>query len=826
MVFGNRASRSPALAGLTLLFTLLVMALVACERQTADPDAATSHTPAVPAAEQTTPEPEPTGEAGGQISEAEYQKDIKKEEKEQPTAEPNYVELGDLGALRKRGIIRIVSMTGDNQNILPRAAIVNQTHTQLAEQLAARLKLEPRWFIADSPVQALRMVAEGEADLVADNITDNKERREIVEFTIPVTQTRDVLVTGTNGPDISDVENLRGTEFVVLADTTYAQLAHAIVASHPEANLSVREVQLIDERDTMFDIVTQVGNAVTILHKNLAEETLKYRKDLRIGAAVGELENIGWALRKNSPRLENRINNFLTRTLVTEVPKRTSHWYAIKDSKVLRFATYNGPTSYYLWKGVLRGFDYSMAKAFADRHKLQLKVIVVPDDEDLSDWVVEGRADVAGASTTITDERRARGVDFSTPYLETPQRIVSNRDKPRIETLDDLQGRTLTLRAFSSFIEVARTLQKSGIDFQIEIAPEEMSFAQILNKVADGEFDATIEDTSIADMQAALRPSLVLGLQISDPLPQGWMVKRGNKDLLKQVDRFMQKFRDSDEYQKIFNAYFKPDKHLVQQVSARVIPGKDLSPFDKLVKTNSLNHDLDWRLITAQMWQESNFNPKATSPVGAQGLLQVMPRTAQDMGFPPPLYEPDRNLQAGTKYLNWIRNRFKDPVPFSEKLWFMLASYNAGLGHVYDAQRLAKQLGLDPEKWFDNVEVAMLKLAEPRYFEKARYGYCRGSEPVAYVRKISNLYKAYTTVASGEIAGRNCAPCLKGSGQSCQYACSTPLAGAPLPHPPAQKSLLFADEFCPLQSAARPSLPAHWLCPPSPPLPAASGWNQ
>jgi len=745
---------------------------------------------------------------------------------------PNYVELGDLENIKKRGVIRFVSLTGDNQPILPREAIVNQTHQQMAEDFAKKIGLETRWFIAETPEQALRMVRDGEVDIVAENMSITPEREEIVGFSIPILQTSDVLVSGKNGPDISSLDNLAGTEFIVLAGSSYADLAHEIVAKHPDANLSVREVYLTGDRDTLFDMVSKVENAVTILHKNLAEETLLYRDDLKMGVSVGTEEHIGWAIRKDSVRLQNRINNFLTRTLVTTVPERTSHWYAIKKSGVLRFATYNGPTSYYLWKGVLRGFDYNMAKAFADKHKLQLQIVVVPNEEDLVDWVVDGRADIAGASTTITQERIDRGVAFSTPFIETSEKIISNRKLPKIETLEDLQGRTITLRAYSSFIQTARTLREHGIDVKIEVAPAEMSYEEVLNKVAEGEFEATIEDGYIADIQAALRPELVIGLEVNEGLPQGWMIKQGHKSLLREVDRFLKRFSRSEEFDKLLAAYFEPDKHLVQKISARIIPGEALSPYDKIVQESSLEHNFDWRLIVAQMWQESNFNPKAVSPVGAQGLLQVMPRTGEDMGYPPPLFDPEKNVKAGVKYMEWVRDRFKDPLPVREQLWFTLASYNAGLGHLLDAQRLAEQLGLDPSKWFDNVEVAMLKLSEPRYFEKARYGYVRGSEPVAYVRKIRQLYQAYTNVATGDFAKnalttpRKRPSSFMASIRSCQYGRLTPSTDVRPPRLPAQTSPKSEGGSCPPQSTAIPVPRDLGRSPLSPPAPAGAGSNR
>ncbi|KUJ84290.1 hypothetical protein AVO43_00860 [Microbulbifer sp. ZGT114] len=807
---------------------LLALFLGACDggpRESSTPEPApqsTAEGPTLSAPRATTTTPEKIAEEAVEDTEKFYEENPAEEE---PVQKTEYIETGDLSALREHGIIRFVSLTGDNEGYLPRKAIVTQSHRELAERLAQRLKLEPRWLIAETPEQAIAMVQEGRADIVAENLTDTEERRELVAFSQPIRQASDVLVTGVNGPDITDVKNLKGTEFIVLAGSTYAETARRLVEENPDANLTVREVYLNAERDTLFDMVSKVDNAVTVLHEGIAEDTLQYRHDLKMGAVVSEPEDIAWAMRLDAKRLKTRVNNFLTRTIVTEIPERTTHWHAIKKSGVLRFATYNGPTSYYIWRGTLRGFDYAMAKAFADKHKLELQVIVVPYEEDLVDWVAQGKADIGGASTTITEQRRKKGVDFSEPFIETPQNIISNRKQPQIAALGDLAGRTIVLRAYSSFIETARTLKENGLDVEIQIAPPEESFAEVLNKVAAGEYDATIEDGYIAEMQAALRPDLQIGLQVSDPLPQAWMVKKGNSDLLKQVDRFMRRFSRGKEFDRLVAAYFKPDKHLVQRVSARAVPGEDLSPFDELVKKNSLKRDFDWRLITAQMWQESNFNPKAVSPVGAQGLLQVMPRTGADMGFPPPLFEPDRNIEAGVKYMEWIRNRFKDPIPLSEKLWFTLASYNAGLGHVYDAQRLAAELGLDPEKWFDNVEVAMLKLSEPRYFEKARYGYARGSEPVAYVRKISKLYVAYTNVATGDIAQTAPAGTFTVSGQSCRYDCWTPSVCAPLAHPQWKKLPQSGGAACPLQSAARQSPQGPWQSPLSPQAAGGAGWN-
>lgn len=662
----------------------------------------------------------------------------------------NYTETGDLKAIKKRGTIRFVSLLGASEDILPREGIITLRNFELANKLAERLKLEAKWVQASSPDEAIELVRNGKADIVAYNLTETESRLEQVLFTIPIAQMSERLITGTDGPDISDAEKLHDVELLVAPNSTNEATAKRLIEQYPDANLTMLEVRVYEDRDSLVDMLNEKAGRVAIVDDNIAEDLHRYRDDLRLGAAVSEPQDIAWALRKDSKRLLGITNTFLTRNLVKAQKERIADWKAIKKSGVIRMLTYNRAASYFIWKGVLMGFDYDLAKAFADKHNLQLQVVVVPYDETLISWLKAGRGDFAGAVKNITQERLKQGIAFTTSYRETPEQVVSNKDRPEIHKIQDLAGRTLTLRAYSPFIATANTLRESGIDVEVNVAPPGVSIPQILNMIADGLLDATVADSDDVLIESSVQDQLLPGTLVSDPRPQGWMVMPQNHELLKKLNEFISDYRKTDAYKRKVATYFEPNKRFTQKLSARIIPGKDLSPFDTLVKNTSTDYNFDWRMVVAQMWQESNFNPRAVSPVGAQGLMQVMPATAEEMGFPPPVFEPGRNINAGVKYLNWVRDRFKSSLTTVNRLWFTLASYNAGYGHLLDAQRLAKELGLDPNVWFGNVEVAMLKLSEPRYFNKARYGYVRGSEPVQYVRNISNLYKAYIDVQGPE----------------------------------------------------------------------------
>ncbi|WP_444931861.1 transporter substrate-binding domain-containing protein [Microbulbifer sp. SSSA002] len=664
----------------------------------------------------------------------------------------NYLETGDLQAIKKHDTIRFVNLSGASEDLLPRDGVVSLRHFELANKLAKQLKLEPKWIKAETPDQAIQMLIDGEADIIAYNLTVTDAREKVIEFTVPVRHARLILVTGPEGPDISDARQLKNIEIIIPAGSAIRETAEKIVAENPNANLTIRELDIHGNRDNLMDLINAQKNRVAILEDFAAEDLRNYRDDLRLGADVSTMQNIAWGLRKNAKRLNTTVNHFLTRNLVKAQVERITDWKGIKKSGVIRLLTYNGPTTYFLWKGVLMGFDYDLAQAFANKHNLQLQVIVVPYEESLADWLRAGRGDFAGAELNITSALEAQGMVFTKPYVESSDQVVSDKGRPPIKQIQDLNGRKLTLRAYSSFIEVAESLKNAGIDVDIRVAPPDISQSQIFSMIADGLIDATIAHSGRAKIETSVEPDLTLGTLIGDPRPQGWLVLRKNWHLLQNLNKFLQSYRKTSQYKQQYQAYFEPNKRFMRRVSSRVIPGEKLSPFDKLVKESAFKYDFDWRMIVAQMWQESNFNPKAVSPVGAQGLMQVMPATAEEMGFPPPLFEPERGIKAGVKYMDWVRDRFNPALPTVNKLWFTLASYNAGYGHLLDAQRLAKELGLDPNVWFDNVEVAMLKLAQPQYFKRARYGYVRGSEPVQYVRNISKLYKAYVEVMSDTVA--------------------------------------------------------------------------
>jgi membrane-bound lytic murein transglycosylase F len=223
--------------------------------------------------------------------------------------------------------------------------------------------------------------------------------------------------------------------------------------------------------------------------------------------------------------------------------------------------------------------------------------------------------------------------------------------------------------------------------------------------------------------------------------------------LLAAVDAFLGDPERASDRATIARRYFRPT---ARSPSPGRTLGKDagrISRFDADVRRWSERYGFDWRLISAQIFQESRFDPEARSPAGAFGLMQLMPATADHMDVPD-WRAPAGNIQAGTKYLAWVRDRFEGSLPAVERTLMALAAYNAGTGHVVDARQLARERGLDPDRWAGNVEEAMLLKLDPEVHRNTRFGYCRCTEPVEYVRRIRSLYKSYVQALPLDPDGR------------------------------------------------------------------------
>lgn len=633
----------------------------------------------------------------------------------------------DWPAILERGVIRVARRGFDEFDTLPSQGLSIERYRFLAGRFAERHGLAVEWIIEPSADGILVALEDGRADVAVANLTITEAREQRVAFTVPLTLSREWVIGRSEGV------------FGVPPGTSYEE---SLVAHYPDAPRA--EVPAEADPLALRSLIEAGALDATIMDEPAARVVVRTSPDVRKLAELPEAKRIAWAVRRTNPELRRALDDFLTEHhAVTDEPSEIRDWDAIRASGQLRLLTLSSPVTHYLWRGERLGFEYELVRKFADAQGLDLAVIVVRDHEELVEGLLAGRGDVVAAGWVETPARADAGLLFTRHYLEIRETFVTGgasggapRGSP-VRALEDLAGRTVTVPRATSYVA---TLARLDGDFEVE--ESERSSHTLLEEVAAGTVDVTLVDSHRAELAATFEPGLTLGLALDPVMSLVWAVGPGRVELKGELDAFLDAGYRGLDFNLLYNKYFVNRRRQERQREHRVTGGA-LSQYDHLVKTAAESEGFDWRLIVSQMYQESGFDPQQISFAGARGLLQVMPRTAEELGVDPErLAEPEVGIDAGVRYLAWSRSRFPD-LPPGEQLWFALASYNAGYGHVQDARRLARQLGLEGSQWFGNVEVAMRRLGEPQYASEAAYGYVRGSGVARYVSDIRNRYGAY-----------------------------------------------------------------------------------
>ncbi|MCK5498388.1 MAG: transglycosylase SLT domain-containing protein, partial [Gammaproteobacteria bacterium] len=305
----------------------------------------------------------------------------------------------------------------------------------------------------------------------------------------------------------------------------------------------------------------------------------------------------------------------------------------------------------------------------------------------------------------------------------------------------DLEGRRIALAPESPYRDLLKGIQRRGINFEIVDTAEGVNTEETLYRVSHAMHDLTILGSHQVKAELTRQYGLKPLFTLSEPVAHSWAVRVSDHKLLDAVNGFIEKEYRSDTYNVLYSKYLSRPKNSKDETKlfARVV---EISPYDELVKKNAEQHSFDWRLIVAQMYQESQFDPDAISYAGAEGLMQIMPATANDLGVED-LSDPISNITAGVKYMKILRDQFEQELPLEDKTWFTLASYNAGFARVKNARALAVKMGLDSNRWFGNVEKAMLALSRPYTREGEVRRLCRCGQAVVYVREIRSLFHNY-----------------------------------------------------------------------------------
>lgn len=411
----------------------------------------------------------------------------------------------------------------------------------------------------------------------------------------------------------------------------------------------------------------------------------------------------------------------------------------VQGSGVLRVVTRNGPTTYYLGSEGPRGFEYELAKGFAESLGVQLQIYSADRFEDILADLTARNADLAAAGLTVTDDRREI-VRFTSPYREVRQELVYRLGRSRPTAPEDLVGKRLVVPAGSSFVDTLRALAETtqGLTWE-EAASSDVE--ELLQRVVDGEIDYTVVDSNEFQIASQFHPELRAAFSLSDGDRLAWALRDDRDDsLYLAAQRYLARARDDGVLARIDERYYDNEHRLDYVGTRRFLRHIEtrLPKYRPHFERVARELGLDWRLLAAVGYQESHWNPKAVSPTGVRGLMMLTQPTARQLGIKDRT-DPVQSIEGGGRYLVRVKKKIPERIRDPDRTWLALASYNVGFFHVEDARILTQMHGKNPDDW-EHVREHLPLLAKKKWHTKVKRGYARGWEPVKYVDNIRSYY--------------------------------------------------------------------------------------
>ena len=438
---------------------------------------------------------------------------------------------------------------------------------------------------------------------------------------------------------------------------------------------------------------------------------------------------------------------------------------AIKERGYITAIMDNSSTGLFVYKGKTMGYEYELLRMFCEDQGLQLRINITQNIGEGFNKLNTGEGDILAYNLTVTKERKKR-IAFT--HYHNLQRQVLIQRKPEnwrqmklheieaqlIRNPVDLIGKEVVVRPHSSYYDrMVNLSDEIGGDILIVPGDTNAETETLIKQVAEGKIDYTVAEEDVALVNSTYYRNLDIKTPVSFPTQIAWGVRKNADGFLAALNTWIEKMRKTTDYYVVYDKYFRSSKSALRRSRSKYfsIRGGAISPYDSLIQHAAGELEWDWLLLAAQIFRESKFDEKAESWAGAIGLMQVMPRTGREYGVKD-LYDPEQNLYAGKKHLEWLQRQWADKiVDKEERLKFILASYNVGLGHLQDAVRLTEKYGDDTESW-DDVSKYLLRKSRSRYFNDpvVEFGYCRGSEPVEYVSEILDIYQNYKEILEQE----------------------------------------------------------------------------
>lgn len=412
----------------------------------------------------------------------------------------------------------------------------------------------------------------------------------------------------------------------------------------------------------------------------------------------------------------------------------------IKSKKQLDVVILNSPTVYYMGSYRERGFEYELISDYAKELGVDLNLTVVYTVSEALQKTREGIGDITVASISEIPSR-VKEFKFGPQYYTTQEQLICNNGMYKKGTipknLQDLVGLNIVVGKDTGYEVTMNEISKeiSGFDFN---TTDKYSTEQLLELTHKQKIDCTVTDSNIFLINQRYYPNLVRTLVLSEKKSLAWILRKGDNSVNDSLYKWLNTYEHSGKMSELRDFYYSfldifdyyDTTVFYKRIKTR------LPKYEEYFKNAEQKYNIPWLLLAAQSYQESHWNPRAKSHTGVRGMMMLTQATAKQMGVKNRL-SAKQSIDGGAKYLSKIEKRFSPEIQGTNRWAFTLAAYNVGMGHIHDAQTLARKLNKNPYSWNDIKKVLPL-LSQKKYYKSLKYGYARGDEPVRYVNSIQH----------------------------------------------------------------------------------------
>lgn len=413
--------------------------------------------------------------------------------------------------------------------------------------------------------------------------------------------------------------------------------------------------------------------------------------------------------------------------------------HILESGDTLNVLTLEGPTTYRHDRDGPLGYEVDLVEAFAQAHGYEVRYMPKRGLSALLTALNNGEAHLAAAGLTRTD-MRAQTIGFGPAYRNVTQQLVCRRGGVVPSSLNELSDVRLSILDGSSYLETVEGLKVDWpeLGWTTRRAGSAMP---LLTAVDRRQIDCTVADSNLVEYARRVHPELVVPFELTEDQPLAWAIAPGQDQLSHDLHDWFETAHESgllhhlderwyghlDDFDYVDVAVF------IQRLDDR------LPQFQRYFQTAARDVPFEWELLAAQAYQESHWDPDAVSPTGVRGLMMLTRSTAQRMGIDNRL-DPRQSVEGGAAYLAELYDRLPEDISGQDRLWFALAAYNIGLGHIYDVRALAEREGLNKSSW-DDIETLLPQLTRPEVYTTLRHGYARGHEAQLYVQKVREYHQ-------------------------------------------------------------------------------------